>query len=277
MTDSIDGKIKAYGRVPRIQAYDLNATFGDGKPGRIKECVIDARGKYHLDDQAWEAGEVAYQCLKQLYPKGITEVEFEEAAKDFYSMACNDIYPEILNFAEAGGVVINPNGIDGMKEAWEDYDWCERVMFVFDFIDGATTAGAGFDNPLNAVLPLVLLQRLDNAVIAELLDGSGLPSVILEIARLRDRLQPPKHVEVAINKLQVKLNAFKQDRSKGADARHAEHRATKAAVFKWLDSQPSFKSNEAAATAITRQQPIAHSTARDWYKEWKKLRSASTP
>ena len=76
------------------------------------------------------------------------------------------------------------------------------------------------------------------------------------------------------------LQGFEAGRKKAptenAHKRHAEHRAIKADVFKWLDSQPSFKRNEAAATAITRQQPIAHSTARDWYKEWKKLRSAST-
>lgn len=59
--------------------------------------------------------------------------------------------------------------------------------------------------------------------------------------------------------------------------RHTENHAMKSEVFQWLDSQAKFKSNEAAALAITKQQPIAHVTARDWYKEWKKLRSASTP
>jgi hypothetical protein len=59
--------------------------------------------------------------------------------------------------------------------------------------------------------------------------------------------------------------------------RHTENHAMKADVFQWLEAQGKFKSNEAAAMAITKQQPIAHVTARDWYKEWKKLRSASTP
>ncbi len=59
--------------------------------------------------------------------------------------------------------------------------------------------------------------------------------------------------------------------------RHTENHAMKSEVFQWLESQSKFKSNEAAAMAITKQQPIAHVTARDWYKEWKKLRSASTP
>jgi len=70
----------------------------------------------------------------------------------------------------------------------------------------------------------------------------------------------------------------KQARRKGADMLHQEHRAIKADVFAWLDANTvKFKSNEAAATAIERQAPIAHVTARDWYKEWKKLQSASRP
>lgn len=63
----------------------------------------------------------------------------------------------------------------------------------------------------------------------------------------------------------------------GASARHAEHRAMKADVFDWLDAHLPFRSIESAAAAIAKQQPIAHVTARDWYKEWKKLRSASRP
>jgi hypothetical protein len=275
MVDSIDEKIKAYSRVPRLQAYDISATFGDGQPGCIEKRVVDESGEYHLDTQAWEAGEVAYQCLKQLYPKGITAIEFTNVAKEFYSMACNDIYPNILNLAESGELDIRPNGVEGMKAAWADYDWCRRVMFVFDFIDGVIASGANFDNPLNTVLPLVLLQRLDDAVIAECLGG---PDAMLEIASLRDRLQPPKHVEVAINKLQGKLDAFTQARRKGSDVTHAETRAIKADVFVWLDSHaPEFTVIEAAARAIIKQQPITHGTARDWFKEWKKLRSASTP
>lgn len=275
MVDSIDEKIKAYSRMPRLQAYDINATFGDGQVGRIEKRLVDDTGRFWLDTCAWEAGEVAYQCLKQLHPKGITATEFTHTANEFYSMVCSNIYPEILKFAEAGQLDIRPTGIEGMKEAWAEYGWCGRVMFAFDFIDALIEAGGPFGNALNAVMPLVLLQRLDDAVIAECLgDHSG---VMLEIASLRDRLQPPRHVQMEINKLQVKLDTFVQARRKGADAIHVENRSMKADVFAWLDSQPKFKSIEAAAMAITKQQPIAHVTGRDWYKEWKKLRSASTP
>jgi hypothetical protein len=59
--------------------------------------------------------------------------------------------------------------------------------------------------------------------------------------------------------------------------RHAENHAMKAEIFGWLDAQTKFKSIESAAMAITKQMPIAHVTARDWYKEWKKIRSPGTP
>lgn len=70
---------------------------------------------------------------------------------------------------------------------------------------------------------------------------------------------------------------------KGADAIHQENRAMKAIVFKWLDDNGATyegrgkgKGIEAAARAIAKQQPIVHATARDWYKQWKKLHPAST-
>lgn len=45
---------------------------------------------------------------------------------------------------------------------------------------------------------------------------------------------------------------------------HAETKSIKAEVFKWLDSEPKFKSIESAAMAITKQQPRAHFTGPDW-------------
>ena len=63
-----------------------------------------------------------------------------------------------------------------------------------------------------------------------------------------------------------------------ANKRHAEHRSMKADVFNWLDANmANFKSMDAVAQAITKQQPIAFRTARDWTGECKKLRSTGTP
>ena len=64
----------------------------------------------------------------------------------------------------------------------------------------------------------------------------------------------------------------------GAQARHTETRNMKAEVFEWLVAHMvEFKSMDAAAQAIIKQQPIVFRTARDWVGEWKKLRSAGTP
>lgn len=78
------------------------------------------------------------------------------------------------------------------------------------------------------------------------------------------------------------LNSLTEARSMlgriGSDARHAETRSMKADAFIWLDTKmPYFKSMDAAALALTKQQPIVFRTARDWVGEWKKIRSASKP
>lgn len=277
MNASTDEKIIDYSQVRLLLGYDISVTFGDGQPSRLEKRLMDKYGKHHLDTQSWEAGDIAYQCLKQLYPKGITPIEFSHTVNELHLLACNVYYPNILSLAEAGKLDIQPNGIAKMKAAWATYEWCERVMFVFDFIEDVVVPGKKNFNPFNAALPLILLQRLDEAVILECLGSSDLSNAMLEIATLRDRLQPPRHVQLAIQKLQAKLDTFAHARRKGSDVTHIEHRAMKAEVFTWLDSQAQFKSIENAATAITKQQPIAHVTGREWYKEWKKLRSASTP
>jgi len=261
-------------------AYDIEATFGDGQPGRNIKRILDVSGRSHLDQASWEAGEVAYQCLKQLFPKGITKIEFAAAVDEAHSLVSDELYPMILSKAEAGKIQIEPDGVNGLKAAWADYDWCEQFMFVFDFIERAQAAGGDFDHPLNVVLPLALLQRLDDAVIAEFCDGRGLPDVMLEVGALRDRITPPNDVKRLIetsSRIREQLDGFRAARRKGANVIHAETRAMKAEVFSWLDRQPTFRSNEAAAREIIKQQPIVHTTARDWYREWKKLRPASKP
>lgn len=63
-----------------------------------------------------------------------------------------------------------------------------------------------------------------------------------------------------------------------ATKRHAENHKMKAEVFIWLNgNMQKFRSMDAAAEAVTKQQPIAFRTAREWTGEWKKLRSAGTP
>ena len=66
--------------------------------------------------------------------------------------------------------------------------------------------------------------------------------------------------------------------SERASLRHVENRSMKKDVFNWLDTNmQAFNSMDAAAQAVTKQQPIAFRTARSWVGDWKKLRSAGTP
>ena len=60
---------------------------------------------------------------------------------------------------------------------------------------------------------------------------------------------------------------------------HKEHRAMKAEVFTWLDSNmTNHKSMDSAAEAIAgKVVPIKFRTARSWVTDWKKLRFAGTP
>ena len=85
--------------------------------------------------------------------------------------------------------------------------------------------------------------------------------------------------ELAVRGLASAAAAARTDLAKvAAQARHAENRSMKADVFAWLDTNMgSFNSMDAAALAITGQQPIVFRTARAWVGDWKKQRSAGTP
>lgn len=66
----------------------------------------------------------------------------------------------------------------------------------------------------------------------------------------------------------------------GADARHAENRQMKAAVFAWCDAnmatQPSM--DRAASVVAGKEVPVTFRTARTWIGDWKKnVRPAGKP
>jgi hypothetical protein len=70
---------------------------------------------------------------------------------------------------------------------------------------------------------------------------------------------------------------FNKVRARGAArSSHVESREMKTEVFAWLgENRAKFKSREKAATAVEKQQPVAHRTALKWIAEWEKSRSAS--
>jgi hypothetical protein len=96
--------------------------------------------------------------------------------------------------------------------------------------------------------------------------------------RLREEIEKRRAYRAQLVDAKAKLRSAKAARQRGAATAHKEHRSMKAEVYAWLDiNRPKFKSMDKAAEAITKQQPIAFRTARDWVGEWKKLRSAGTP
>lgn len=96
--------------------------------------------------------------------------------------------------------------------------------------------------------------------------------------RLREEVTKRREIKDQLMDAKFKLRSAKLDRQKGAAIKHKENRAMKAEVFEWLNENRSkFKSMDKTAEAITKLQPIAFRTARDWVGDWKKLRSAGTP
>ncbi len=202
MRESFEAQATAFAQAPRLTAYSITATFGDGQPGRVNERVVDKRGKFHFDTMTWKAGDIAYQFFKERFPEGITDSQFLSCCQEWVLLVCDDFYPIFLSRVEDCSITLYPQDLDGLVEAWKRYDWCERAMLMIEFGDVVNRGIDSYDEIdsfFSPLIALVLLQRLDDAVIAEFLDGSGLSEVIFEIAALRDRLQPPTRVVRAID------------------------------------------------------------------------------
>ncbi|PKO58567.1 MAG: hypothetical protein CVU24_16925 [Betaproteobacteria bacterium HGW-Betaproteobacteria-18] len=129
----------------------------------------------------------------------------------------------------------------------------EKVFKIF--IDGNEVVDFDDENDSASISANLWCNEMD-AMINQHLDHRSISDFVGLIVK--------NHVKA----LQVS-NAYK---------RHAENRSMKADVFVWLDANMvKFRSMDSAAEAITKQQPIAFRTAREWAGEWKKLRSTGTP
>lgn len=116
--------------------------------------------------------------------------------------------------------------------------------------------------------------------ISELLDPSDVDAIEAEFLAFDETIKRGLDSASLMDFMALLEASFARDRAMvNAATRHAEHRAMKADVFAWLDSNMRrFKSMDAAAEAIAGKIcPITFRTARSWVGQWKKLRSASTP
>ena len=144
---------------------------------------------------------------------------------------------------------------------------------------------AHIENVESAYLPTLAtryfheLSNLRHEVIALKQSTESLRVELIEKARrLRHELTKRSELRDQLQDAKLQLRTAKLDRQKGAAIKHKENRAMKAEVFLWLDENRSnFKSMDKTAEAVTKQQPIAFRTARDWVGDWKKQGHASTP
>jgi hypothetical protein len=297
MSKSIEDSITAYSLSPRIEAYDLIASFGYGQLGRSKKRVLSSGGKEYLEIGEWEAGDVAYQYLSRRYQVEVNHNTFRQLASDSLTMA-DEFYIELKARIAEGHMVMMINGVDsglaGLSQAWDSFDWCERVLLL---IEATEQFAANNDVPVpeevglqfNEIFALVLLQRLDDAVIEHFCDGRGLTDLVLEISSLKDRLKPPLHVLRAIDlatkvaEKEVMAKAIVTVRSSlakdAAQVRHSKSRFHKQMVFEWCDkNMDRFGSMDDASLDIAETfVPEKFRAVREWMTDWKKLRSASKP
>ncbi len=190
MRESFEAQATAFAQAPRLTAYSITATFGDGQPGRVNERVVDKRGKFHFDTMTWKAGDIAYQFFKERFPEGITDSQFLSCCQEWVLLVCDDFYPIFLSRVEDCSITLYPQDLDGLVEAWKRYDWCERAMLMIEFGDVVNRGIDSYDEIdsfFSPLIALVLLQRLDDAVIAEFLDGSGPPRVTILVASIEPR------------------------------------------------------------------------------------------
>lgn len=98
---------------------------------------------------------------------------------------------------------------------------------------------------VGALVALALLWRLDDAVIAEFIDGRGLSECVMDIAELRDRLQLPEHVLRAIDF--ASKDSSSKNATKAAKARHQKTEIAKKFIAEeWSLHRKAYQDNKSA-------------------------------
>lgn len=277
----------------KLQILDLGASYGaDGKGFREKR-LIDSYGNARLSQSLWEAGHRAASILDEFLagkfrydglhhlaeflPSLVRESEvFLDTVffPDVVEMQANGVLNLRCDTAELGGAPLDLAG------TWKTWEFPDKVEFLCQIMDGLLPVlqqSPDFVPTIKRLAAEAVLIWLDDALIADVLDGSGLDSLVSGIEKLRNHLDGPQKAFAMFDLVRAQT---KRDTARsGAQAKNAENRAMKRDVFAWLDANMSqFKSLDSAAEAIAgKVAPIAFRTARAWVGEWKKLRSAGTP
>lgn len=292
----------------KFQALDLIASFGPNSIGSDVGRLIGRDGQARLGRRMWEAGRRALDVLEGVDRLVLAELSRNPAEESTAGVSSDlfdrlsdqfDVFLELgrdyldevffpdfqeaiaesrIELKSAGDV--SAMHVSTLSEVWEKYDFAEKVELHGRFMWGVLPALKESPELLDLtrrLSALALLIRLDDALIADVLDGRGLDDVVADVESLRLRLDVPSNEFSMIDA--VVAWSRKNVAKAGAVARHSENHAMKHDVFTWLDANFSnFQSMDAAATEIAgKVVPVKWRTARDWVAEWKKVRSAGRP
>ncbi len=279
----------------KFQALDLGASFGADGQGFRERRLIDTYGKARLSHSLWTAGYRATSILDEVlagnygYQSVCHLAEFFPAlVRDSEGFLDTVFFPDVIEMQAKGLLDLRCDpleSVDGPIDfagMWKIWDFPDKVEFLCQLMDGMLPVlqqAPDFIDTVKRLAAEATLIWLDEALIADFLDGRGLDPLISGIEKLCHHLNDGPQKAFAMLDL-VRAQAKREIARSGAKAKNAENRAMKSDVFAWLDANPpKHRGMDEAATKIFESKlvPIkSWRTARDWVGEWEKLRSAGT-
>lgn len=239
----------------KLQALDLSASFGPNLEDKELRRLIDTNGYSRLDQHQWSIAARAVQVISEaLRVEGappLTASELADAlpvvADEGVQFLDEEFYPTLLEMFDTGKIVANAGKAD-LVEAWSEYELPEKVE-LFTQMLGANGV-AIFQVP--SLIPFVqrlaataLLYSLDDAMIAEFLDGRGLPTVLRLVERLSAHIEPPHNMLAMIRT--AKQMALSERGADAALSRHGESNNARAWVqSEWLEHREAYGGNKSA-------------------------------
>ena len=271
-------RIPPYERI--FQAFDLHASFKEGLQGHAVQRVVDFDGVERLDRTVWEAGLQAYNFLKDNSEDGITREGFGRWVASAKTFLSDDFYPDFLQLVEAGRVSFSDGTADDFYEAWKSYDWVQRFDVFLGMLDHARNRGAGESSELDffkSYVAAAVLQRIDDAVMSEIFDGSGLVENVVDIVGLHARLKPQTQQRMTIDAV---MGAARKEIGKAGaaaklarDPKQVEKVAVRECWNAWQRERARYKSVAAFARDMLQKfenlesQQVIERWCRTWAKE----------
>lgn len=272
-----------------LQALDLNASYGPNSPGRAVRRVIDLYGTERLSGRLWELGQRAVDLLKEAVftsegeSFGVHELSgaFPLIVAEARKFLDEVFFPDLLEMHEAGLLDTNVDSVR-MKLAWDDYDFSYKAELFVRVISAnglALYETQDFVPFVQRISAAALLLSLDDAVIAEFLDGRGLDEVIAIIESLRPHMERPANLFATIDSAKSMERANTARSGAIAKLANDPKQAEKASVREcwevWQKEPSRYKSKAAFSKDMLGKFESLESqrVIERWCKEWESLPS----